>query len=793
MQVRRGRPAAGFIAAELSAIFSDLIARQRPAGYEIMGSMDLVEQHFLAAVRALRSADPGAGRPAPPAGRPAPPPGQPARSRMITSNSALSTARCLQLFDAQLASRHLDLAARRLRSTGAGFYTIGSSGHEGNAAVAAALRHTDPALLHYRSGAFYLARAGQVSPPHDGARDIMLGLVAAAAEPIAGGRHKVFGHAALSVIPQTSTIASHLPRALGLAFALDRAAKLGAAGPWPADAIVACSFGDASVNHSTATGAINAAAYCAYQGLPLPLLLICEDNGLGISVRTPPGWVTAAQAGRRAIPYFHADGADAAESYDAALAAARLVRERRAPAFLHLAMVRFGGHAGSDVESGYRRPGEIAADTGRDPLLGTARLLVSAGVLTPDQVLDRYQAARDRMLALAAELAGSPRLTTAAQVMAPIAPRNPAAVAAGSGRCADEPARRQAFGGRLPERAGPLTLAQAINSALADGLAARPGMIVFGEDVARKGGVYGVTRGLLSAFGAGRVFDSLLDEQSILGVALGAGLAGLLPVPEIQYLAYVHNAADQIRGEAATLSFFSSGQYRNPMVARIAGLAYQQGFGGHFHNDNSVAALRDIPGLVIACPARPDDAAAMLRTCLAAAQRDGSVCVFLEPIALYHERDLYVAGDGGWLAAYDPPSRWASGHVPLGRARVYGDGTDVTVVTFGNGLRMSLRAASRLAADGIGCRIADLRWLAPLPVGDVLREAAVTGRVLVADETRRTGGVSEAIVTALVDAGFPGQVARVTSEDSFIPLGEAAGAVLLSEQAIEAAARALLR
>jgi len=311
--------------------------------------------------------------------------------------------------------------------------------------------------------------------------------------------------------------------------------------------------------------------------------------------------------------------------------------------------------------------------------------------------------------------------------------------------------------------------------------------------VARKGGVYGVTRGLLRAFGPGRVFDSLLDEQTILGVALGSGLAGLLPVPEIQYLAYVHNAADQIRGEAATLSFFSRAQYRNPMVVRIAGLAYQQGFGGHFHNDNAIAALREIPGLVIACPARPDDAAAMLRTCLTAADIDGSVCVFLEPIALYHERDLFEPGDGGWLASYVPPDEWAQTHVPIGRARSYGDGGDLTIVTFGNGVRMSLRAARTLAAEGIDCRVLDLRWLAPLPFEDLLRAAAATGRVLVADETRRTGGISEGVVTTLVDAGFTGRVARVASEDSFIPLGDAAAAVLLSQEAIEEAARDLLR
>jgi 2-oxoisovalerate dehydrogenase E1 component len=751
-------------------------------------SADVAEQRLAQAIRALRP--PGGG----PAGSPARGPAHLGQS--VRAGSNLTVARCLQLFDAQLSSRHLDLAARWLRARGAGYYTIGSSGHEGNAGVAAVLRLTDPALLHYRSGAFYLVRAEQARPPRDGISDVLLGFVAASAEPIAGGRHKVFGHPELHVIPQTSTISSHLPRALGLAFAIERAAKLGVATPWPHDSLVVCSFGDASVNHSTAAGALNAADYIAYQGLPLPLLLVCEDNGLGISVRTPPGWVEAMLSERPRLKYFSADGSDLADVFDTAATAARWVRQRRMPAFLHLHTVRLGGHAGTDVESSYRTPAELAADHERDPLLGTARLLVASGAVTPADVLDRYEAAKARVLTKAAELAGAPRLVTAADIMAPIAPRRAATVAANVGaraRQATDWPRHQIFGAQLPEDEGPLTLAQAINRTLADELAERPGLIVFGEDVARKGGVYGVTRGLLRAFGPGRVFDSLLDEQSILGLALGAGLAGLLPVPEIQYLAYLHNAADQIRGEAATLSFFSRAQYRNPMVVRIAGLAYQEGFGGHFHNDNGLAALREIPGLIIACPARPDDAAAMLRSCLAAADIDGSVCAFIEPIALYHERDLYEAGDGAWLAPYDPPARWAQAHIPLGRARTYGDGTDLTIITFGNGVRMSLRAAGTLAAQGIGCRVLDLRWLAPLPFEDLLRAAAATGRVLVADETRRTGGVSEGVITTLVDAGFTGRIARVASHDSFIPLGDAAAAVLMSQEAIEEAARDLLR
>jgi 2-oxoisovalerate dehydrogenase E1 component len=721
---------------------------------------------------------------------------RPTTADTVRPGSGLTVGECLGLFDAQLSARHLDEAARRLRARGAGYYTIGSAGHEGNAAVAAALRLTDPALLHYRSAAFYLVRAAAGEPPRDGITDVLLGLVAAAAEPIAGGRHKVFGHPELHVIPQTSTIASHLPRAVGLAFAVARAAKLGVTTPWPDDCIVICSFGDASANHSTAAGALNAASYCAYQGLPVPLLLVCEDNGLGISVRTPPGWIEAAQRGRQQIRYFAADGYDLAQAYDAAVAAAAWVRERRAPAFLHLRTVRLGGHAGSDVESAYRTPAEIAADEARDPLAGTARLLIDVGALTPAETIARYEAARRQVLDAASRIAGSARLTTATEIMAPIAPRRPATVAANlaaRARQAGDWNRHRAHGPTLPEQSGPVTLAQAINRALADEMTDRPGMVVFGEDVARKGGVYGVTRGLLRAFGPGRVFDSLLDEQSILGLALGAGLAGLLPVPEIQYLAYLHNAADQIRGEAATLSFFSRGQYRNPMVVRVPGLAYQQGLGGHFHNDNGLAALRDIPGLIIACPARPDDAAGLLRTCLAAADIDGSVSIFLEPIALYHERDLHQSGDAGWLADYDPPARWAQEHIPLGRARLYGDGRDLTIVTFGNGVRMSLRAARALAADGVACRVLDLRWLAPLPFEDLLRAAAATGTVLVADETRRTGGVSEGIVTTLVDAGFTGRIARVASHDSFVPLGDAAEAVLLSDGAIEEAARDLLR
>ncbi|MFI7131885.1 thiamine pyrophosphate-dependent enzyme [Nonomuraea sp. NPDC050153] len=735
---------------------------------------DTVETHFTQAVATLKAG----------------PPRDPALP--VREGGALTGEQCMTLFLRQLDSRLLDIAARWLRERDEGYYTIGSAGHEGNAAVAAALRPTDPALLHYRSGAFYLTRSEQAGRlPEQGIRDVLMGLTAAADEPIAGGRHKVFGHPDLAVIPQTSTIASHLPRSVGVAFAIERAAAVVTPPRWPADAVAVCSFGDASVNHASAQSGFNTASYATYQGQALPLLFVCEDNGIGISVRTPKGWVESALR-RPGIEYFAADGCDLAEAYDAAVRAVRHVRERRSPAFLHLTTVRLMGHAGSDVEQAYRTQREMKADLERDPLVRTAALLVEAGQSTPGELLKMYESQREHVLRLALETTRSPRLGSAKEIMEPIAPRRPELIAKISPMAAAPAEREKAFAGALPENDKPMTLSQAVNRTLADALSVYPEMTVFGEDVAKKGGVYGVTRGLQKRFGPGRVFDTLLDEQAILGLALGAGVSGLLPVPEIQYLAYLHNALDQIRGEGATLSFFSRGAYRNPMVVRVAAYAYQKGFGGHFHNDNSVGALRDIPGLVIASPARPDDAAAMLRTCLAAARTSGSVCVFLEPIALYHTRDLFEEGDGGWLAPYAPPGRWPETHVPIGQARSYGDGRDLTIVTFGNGLRMSLRAAVRLTQEGYGCRVLDLRWLAPLPMEDLLRAAELTGNVLIADETRHTGGVSEGIMAELADAGFAGKLARVTSSDSFIPLGGAADHVLLSEAEIEQAARKLL-
>jgi 2-oxoisovalerate dehydrogenase E1 component len=727
--------------------------------------------------------------------------GDVARDAAATADAVLPGSRCtrqdfVELFDSQLISRHLDLMARVLRVQNKVFYTIGSSGHEGNAMVARLTRHTDPAFLHYRSGAFMAERFRKL--PDSGARkldpimDSALSFAASKDDPASGGRHKVWGSKPLWVLPQTSTIASHLPKALGTAVAIEQGKRIAHRLPIPDDSIAICSFGDASANHATAQTAFNTAAWTAYQKLPAPVLFVCEDNGIGISVKTPADWIAASFSQRRDLDYFRADGLDLAAGYADVARAVQHCRETRRPTFLHLRTTRIMGHAGTDFEIEWRSISELVAVEATDPLLRSAAIALEAGIYTQEQLLARYEDIRKQCFAAADEADRRAKLTDLADVMAPLAPYSPAAVQAEATRGDFETQRARVFGGadKLPEKQPPRHLAIQINNALHDLFCKYPESLLFGEDVAQKGGVYTVTKGLHKAFKSARVFNTLLDETMILGLAQGFANMGMLPVPEIQYLAYFHNACDQIRGEAASLQFFSNNQYRNPMVVRIAGLGYQRGFGGHFHNDNSITALRDIPGLVVGCASRGDDAAAMLRTLAALAKVDGRVSVFLEPIALYMTKDLYAPGDGEWQFAYPPPSE----ALTLGEGRVYGDGADDLVIfTYGNGVPMSLRAAREIErARGWKVRVVDLRWLVPLNDAYIAGQAQSARRIVIVDEGRHSAGVGEGVITAIVEGGCGATpLRRVVGADTYTPLAGAAFLVLPGEADIIAAAAAL--
>ncbi|MCI0664659.1 MAG: thiamine pyrophosphate-dependent enzyme [Acidobacteria bacterium] len=713
------------------------------------------------------------------------------QSETLNEETELTAQQALEIFEDQVTSRLLDVAARELKRRNEGYHTVTGAGHENNAIIGSLLRLDDPCFLHYRSGGLMIARARKL-PGSNPIFDTLLSICASAHDPIAQGRHKVWGSRPLWVPPQTSTIASHLPKAAGFAFALRHARRTGQSSDLKDDSIVCCSFGDASVNHATALSGINAARYTVRRGGSSPVLFLCEDNGFGISVETPRNWIEDSFSNLPHLQYFTAGGA-MDQIWDVAIEAIATCRRTRAPVFFHLHVTRLWGHAGTDVETTYRTLDEIADSEARDPLLINARRLVKSGAALPAElraIIDRVQAKIDQSID---EAVRRPKLATVDQVIAPLAPWDDETVRTTKQTRRSPEARLKLFDQALPEQSSTpskRTMAAHINSALADEMLRFPEIIVFGEDVGKKGGVYYVTQGLQKKFGISRVFDTLLDETTILGVAQGSALAGLLPIPEIQYLAYLHNALDQIRGEACSLSFFSSGQFTNPMVARIAGLAYQKGFGGHFHNDNSIGALRDIPGLMICTPSRGDEAAKLLRGAVASARACGRVVCFLEPIALYHEKDLYDDGDGRWLFEYPPPPDML---LPGETGIYHPEAKDLLIISYANGLRLSLRAARSLKEKfGIAARVMDLRWLNPLPLEPIREHAQEIGSVLIADECRATGGgVADALIAALVEGGFKGTINSVRSVDSYVPLGPAANLVLISEEQIIEAARVI--
>ena len=690
----------------------------------------------------------------------------------------------VEMFTSQIMSRQLDLMARALRLENKVFYTIGSSGHEGSVMLGRLTRHTDPAFLHYRSGGFMMERSRHI-PSIDPVYDTCLSFAASKSDPASGGRHKVWGSKELWVLPQTSTIASHLPKAVGTALGIELGKRSNSGLPIPDDSIIICNFGDASSNHSTAQGAFNAAAWASYQGLDVPVLFICEDNGIGISVKTPTGWIEKNFKHRPGLQYFQADGLDLAGGFRQVQRAVNFCRHERKPVFLHLKTTRLMGHAGTDFEVDYRNIDELEAEEAKDPLLKSAQIAVDAGVMSATDVLDLYEKMNKRCMESAYKADLQERITDIDEVIRPLAPYSPERVIQQATKAVEKKKRIEIFGNEklLPENQPAKHMAILINKGLTDIMLKYDNSLIFGEDVAQKGGVYTLTKGLYKKFSPKRVFNTLLDEQTILGLAQGYANMGMIPIPEIQYLAYFHNACDQIRGEAASLQFFSNNQFANPMVVRIPGLGYQKGFGGHFHNDNSMTALRDIPGLVVACPSRGDDAVLMMRSLVALAHVDKRVSVMLEPIALYMKKDLYKEGDNKWC--FDYPSQDKS--IALGETKVYNEkAEDILIITYANGVPMSLEAVNTFnKTHKQSVAVMDLRWLQPLNEKSICQLAQKFDTILIVDEGRASASIGEGVISALVQQEMTNKVIRkITGYDSFTPLGDASSLVLPSAKII---------
>ena len=701
------------------------------------------------------------------------------RTNLFLSQTNIRSSELISLFESQVLSRHMDLKARLLKDEGKCFYTIGCSGHEGNAVFGKVFPYTDMAFLHYRSGPFFIERSKQI-PGTTPIYNMALSFMASSEDPISGGRHKVLGSKVLNIPPQTSTIASHLPKAVGTAFSIDRAKDLDISErKLKADSIVLCSFGDASANHATALSAFNTASWVSNSGGHVPIIFICEDNGTGISVPTNEHWIEQNFSNRLGLQYVQIDGLHLIDLMIKSRRVEHDCRIDRSPIFLHMKTVRLMGHAGSDVEVGYKSLQDIEATEFNDPLLHSARILIENNCLSSEEIIHLYEGIGDQVSHVFEAATLRPKLESAQDVMESITANQSSKK---SPKQPTKKTRQNLFGKEFNRMDQPYHMAKLINYTLSDIMLRYKNTVVFGEDVAQKGGVYHLTADLYKQFGVRRVFNSPLDETSIIGFGMGFGHNGFVPIPEIQFLAYLHNAEDQLRGEAATLPFFSDGQFTNPMVLRVPGLAYQKGFGGHFHNDNSLTIFRDIPGIILAVPSNGADASKMIRTAVREAHENGRIIVFVEPIALYMTKDLHEPKDGKWTFKYPVLDE----EIPVGKFAEYGKGKVLTLITYGNGLYLSLQAKKEIEKKlKKKIKIIDLRWLSEMNIPKLLNAIGTSNNILIVDECRRTGCHGEGLFAQLVsESKKPLNIKLHAAEDSFISIGVAATVTLPSKDSI---------
>ena len=297
-----------------------------------------------------------------------------------------------------------------------------------------------------------------------------------------------------------------------------------------------------------------------------------------------------------------------------------------------------------------------------------------------------------------------------------------------------------------------LTLLQAINDGLRTAMREDERVLVFGEDVGPKGGVFLATQGLTDEFGANRCFDTPLSEDGIVGTAIGMAINGLVPVAEIQFQDFIFPAFDQIVSEAAKLRYRSGGQYTAPLVIRTP---YGGGIrGGLYHSQSGEAYFAHTPGLKVVIPSTPHDAKGLLLASI----RDPDPVLFLEPKALYRTVKSEVP-DGDYS-------------VDLSTLRTVREGNDVVVFCYGAMVPVVVKAAEQAAEQGIDCRIVDLRTLMPLDEEGVLEHARSVGRVVTVHEAPRFCGYGaeiSALVAEQVIEYMEAPVVRVTGFDTPFP------------------------
>lgn len=505
----------------------------------------------------------------------------------------------------------------------------------------------------------------------------------------------------------------------------------------PRDAISVVLGGDASC----ATGGFWSALTIATTQR-LPLLIYIEDNGYGISVpsdyQTPGKDIAANLASFAGLEIFTGEGTDPIESATLIERALSHVREHRAPALLRLTVPRLEGHSAQDTQA-YKTEAEIRAEWARDPLPKLKKHCASI------QIGEEQWADLER--------------ETSWQVQAALAE----AEARGVPSC-DEVTSNVFFEGEMQEVGGlwnsgyvlpaatdepnpsgqRINMVTAIRRVLEQELEANPRVLLFGEDVGPKGGVHAVTLGLQEKFGRERVFDTSLNEEGIVGRAVGMALAGLMPVPEIQFRKYAEPATEQIH-DCGTMRWRTHNRFAAPMVLRIPGGFFK--CGDPWHSMTNEIEFVHNPGWKVAVPANAEDAVGLLRGSL----RGNDPVIFFEHRAML---------DDSWARRPWPGDDYV---LPFGCAKKIRQGDQITIVSWG-----AMVPRCEAAAQGYGADVIDLRTLLPWDKEMVLESVRRTRRCLIVHEDLRTGGFGAEIAAVVADESFldlDAPVARVTMPD----------------------------
>jgi 2-oxoisovalerate dehydrogenase E1 component len=598
-----------------------------------------------------------------------------------------------------LLGRQIEARGQALFKQGRARFVVTWSGHEAaQVGVGWPLRPNHDWLAPYYRDAVLCFRMG-LSP-----LDHMLSVLAKSTDPASGGKQTPghYSDSRLKIISGGSPVATQLVHATGVGYAL-RADSSGA--------IVMASYGEGAGSQGDAHEAFNFAAIHK-----LPVVFVCQNNGIAISVPVLKQYGVRHVAQRAAgygFPGVTVDGRDPVTCYHVAKQAVARARAGQGPTLIECLVDRLSGHTSEDDQRRYRSEDELKQLAANDCLDRFRQQLLAEGVITAAKLSD-----------LDEEVGKEVELATREALAAPEPTAEDALTNVYAAAAAHEP---RVDAGSPSES---MNMVQAIRSALADEMERDERVMVLGEDVGAKGGVFLATEGLCAHFGEGRVLDTPLAESSIAGVALGLALAGKRPVAEIQFADFVYPAFNQIINEIAKMRYRTNGDWSVPIVIRAP-------MGGHVHgalyHSQSVEARLATPGLKIVIPSSPSEAKGLLL----AAIRDPDPVIFLEHKRLYRMFKEDVPR-GQYL-------------IPLQQARVVRKGDSVSVFCYGLMVHYAAEAAQRLEAEGIGVEIVDLRTVYPLDQETIVESVKKTGKALILYEDNYSVSVGSEVAALIAD------------------------------------------